>query len=87
MDNIDYDISEWLLLHKEGLKEQLSSLHKDTSFFPASLLEIYYSQYEDAALYLIRKEIANSFNLDPESIQTRITKNLIKRVAKDLLLV
>lgn len=86
-DCLEYDIAQWLLQHKEGLQAKLNTLYRPAShLFPPALLDVYLHQYSEGATHIIQQEISNSFNLDPETLQTRINKDFIKLIAKDLLI-
>jgi hypothetical protein len=82
----EYDISEWILNHKDGLKLKLLSLYRPAyHLFPPAMLSIYLQQYEEGALSIIRKEINNQFNLDPETLLSVITVKFVKSIAPELL--
>ena len=85
VDTLEYDITEYILKHKEGFKDKLDPLRKtNTDLFPDTLYEIYAHQFENVALKLIKDEVTQAFNLDPEN-SMRVTIKLIKQVASDVL--
>lgn len=85
-DTLEYDLAQWVLQHKEGLHDKIAHLHRPNNhLFPETLQEIYFHQYEEAVLDVLKKEISESFNLDPETLTSRVTKQFISSIAQDLL--
>jgi hypothetical protein len=84
-DTLEYEIGEWLVHNKDSLIEKLELLKKDkVDMFPQSLYDVYLHQYEEAAINLIRSEVTQALNLDPES-SFRVNKNSISLTSKELL--
>lgn len=82
---LEYDMSHYILQHKEGLAEQVNKLRKPHhELFPPSLQDVYAHQFEEEAFKVIRKAIQDSFQLDPENL-LRLTPKLVKKVAPELL--
>lgn len=66
-----YDIGEWLLAHKETLKEIVEkSDNHSKSIFP---MDIFLDTYEVGVLDIVRREVAKHFNLSPEDLLLLIT--------------
>jgi hypothetical protein len=86
-DTLEYDIAQYILQHKEGLQDKISHLYKPSwQLFPDSIQDIYLEQYEQGVLSILRDELKDAFQLDPEMMQTRISTEFIKKIASDLLI-
>jgi hypothetical protein len=74
---IEKDISEWLLAHKTGLETLIDARFRPAHvFFQKDLPEA----YTDGILNLIKREIENSMNLDPEILELTITPKFVRMI-------
>jgi translation initiation factor 2 beta subunit (eIF-2beta)/eIF-5 len=65
LTELELEISEWLLLHKDGLKDKLK-VNTAHHLLPDSLYFIFLDDYSDNMMSLLKKEIQESFNITPE---------------------
>lgn len=77
--NADIDVSEWLLNNKSEIDYQIK-LRSNPVFhlLPDSLYDIYILNYENLILSVIRTELQHPFQLNPEQLNSIITKELIQ---------
>ena len=81
------EIADWLLTNQPLLQETIKSLHRPAHhLFPHVMQEIYYQQYQDGVLRIVREEAGKSCSsINPEELMSLITKSLIRKVAPKLL--
>lgn len=76
----------WLLRHKEGLVDELLSIHNTSyHFLPDSLYEIYLENYKKRALNLIKDKAQNEFQLDPYQTTSILTEEFVVKYVGDVL--
>lgn len=83
-DNLEYDMTQYILLHKDGLKSKIDTL------FPVNetlneLKSLQKEQREENILRFLRDELSYTFNLNSEELLARLDRNFIKTIAKELL--
>lgn len=77
-----YTITEWLLQHEEGLKDEIRSQYSppQVELLPSILQGV----YEQGATVIIQKAVASALNLNPEIILLYITPEYIKIISNQL---
>lgn len=73
MNPKEIEIASWLILNKEGLTVPHNPAHE---FLPDNLYFIYLENYENNVINVIKKEIAQSLQLNPEECLL-INKNFV----------
>jgi hypothetical protein len=71
---LDYDITEYLLKHKEGILEEISKLATEAKNNP--ILQTY---YRDAELEEIRQYVAKEMNLSYEDVASVLDQGLVDK--------
>lgn len=85
-ENIEYDISEFLLYNKEAIQCKIHTLYRPGyHLFPSSLMDFYLDSYRLGALNIIKNEVSSSFNVNPEVLNLLITDPFITLLDKDFL--
>jgi hypothetical protein len=67
MNQLEYDITEYILAHKDGIKQD--TIPNYEQFEPLILL--------DEVVYYLRDRVGRAFNLDPEMTQLIITDQYV----------
>ncbi len=80
MNQLECDVAEWLLQHKDGLLSELEARHNiNYQLFPDSLFYIYLDQYEQGALSIVQNKIVESFNTNLEDVSF-LTKDFVVKL-------
>lgn len=69
-----YAIAEWLLAHKEGLQTIIKTRYASQGLFPEKDLP---EAYTEGVLNIIKREIEQSLQLNPEIINLTLTPKFI----------
>lgn len=78
MSQIEIDVAEWLMQHKDGLQAEINSRHSPSyHLFPDRLKDLYDDFYSDGVMTILRDKVMDSFNLDYEQIELFFNKNFV----------
>lgn len=81
MTQQEIDIADWLLHHRDGLRDELRHLHRPCyHLFPDSVLDIYFEQYAEQAIAIVQNLAASTFQLNPEEKHNIISKHYLIKV-------
>lgn len=81
MNQLQIDIADWLLHHKDGLKDELRHLHRPCyHLFPNSILDIYFEQYAEQAVIIIQNRVQESFKLNSEEKEIIVNKSFLYKI-------
>ncbi len=76
---LECDIARWIITHRSGLIRKILLTHNSGyHLFPANLIDIYLDNYADNILTIIKREIQNHLNLNPEEISLIVTQDWLK---------
>ncbi len=82
----EIEIARWLNNHSMVLQEKLHSLYRPAyHLFPEAMKEIYFQQYRDGALRIIRGEAMSELGLNGEEALITLDENFVNKVNNKLL--
>lgn len=78
MSQIETDVAEWLINHKDGLQSEITNRHCPSyHLFPDRLKDLYDDFYSDGVMKILRDKVVDSFNLNYEQIELFFTKKFV----------